>query len=103
MESVDHTALLAVSEDRLQQIKHASANDSVLAALQHTIQKGWPNHNKKVPSNIRVYDDYRDELIVQDQLIFKGEKLVIPVAMRREMMSIAHSSHIGTERCIRQV
>ena len=100
LESVDHTALLAVSEDRLQQIKHASANDSVLAALQHTIQQGWPNDKKKVPSNICVYYDYRDELIVQDQLIFKGEKLMILAAMRREMMSIAHSSHIGIEGCI---
>ena len=103
LESVDHTALLAVSENRLQQIRHASANDSVLTALQQTIQHGWPNDKKKVPTNIRAYYDYRDELIVQDQLVFKGEKLVIPAAMRREMMSIAHSSHIGIEGCIRRV
>ena len=104
LESVDHTALLAVSENRLQQIRHASANDSVLTALQQTIQHGWPNDKKKVPTNIRAYYDYRDELIVQDQLVFKGEKLVIPAAMRREMMAIAlftywnrgmHSSSTG--------
>ena len=64
LESVDHTVLLAVSENRLQQIKHASANDSVLTTLRHTIQQGWPNDKRKVPSNIRVYYDYRDELIV---------------------------------------
>ena len=55
LESVDHTALLAVSEDRLQQIKHASANDSVLTTLQHTIQQGWPNDKSKVPSNTQAY------------------------------------------------
>ena len=32
----------------------------------------------------------------------KGGKLVIPVNMRK-MMSIAHSSHIGVEGCIRRV
>ena len=53
--------------------------------------------------NIQAYYDYRDELNVQDQLKFKGEMLVIPVALRREMMSIAHSLHIGIEGCIRQV
>ena len=101
LELVDHTALLAVSEDCLQQIRHASATDSVLTVLQHTIQHGWPNDKKKVPNNIKAYyNDYRDELIVQDQLAFKGKKLVIPAAMRREMMSIAHSSHIGIEGCI---
>ena len=67
------------------------------------IQSGWPNDKKKVPLSIRAYYDFRDELIVQDHLVFKGSKLVIPVSMRREMMSIAHSSHIGVEGCIRRV
>ena len=100
-ELVDHTSLLAVSEDCLQQIRHASANNSVLTVLQHTIQHGWPNDKKKIPNNTKAYyNDYRDELIVQDQLAFKGKKLVIPAAMRREIMSIAHPSHIGIEGCI---
>ena len=56
-----------------------------------------------MPPSIRAYYDFRDELIVHDHLVFKGSKLVIPVSMQREMMSIAHSSHIGVEGCIRRV
>ena len=35
-----------------------------------------------------------DELVVQDDLVFKGLQLVIPAAMRKEVMSVTHSSHI---------
>ena len=78
-------------------------NDPMLLELQHTIQNGWPNDKRKVSPSIRAYYDFKDELIVQDHLVFKGSKLVVPAAMQREIMSIAHSSHIGIEGCIRRV
>ena len=97
LEAVDHTSPLMVKKERLQQIKHATNDDPVLLQLQQMIQSGWPNDKRKVPPSIRAYYDFRGELIVQDHLVFKGGKLIIPVSMRKEMMSIAHSSHIGVE------
>ena len=49
------------------------------------------------------YFDIPDELVIQDNLIIKVPQLVIPAAMRKEMMSVTrHASHIGTEGCIRR-
>ena len=76
LETVDHTSSLMVRKDRLQQIKHATKDDPVLLQLKQMIQSGWPNDKKKVPPSIRAYYDFRDELIVQDHLVFKGSKLV---------------------------
>lgn len=45
------------------------------------IQQGWSNDKRQVLTSIQAYYDYRDELIVQDDLIFQEEKLVIPAAM----------------------
>ena len=49
-----------------------------------------------------AYYDCRDELTLQDQFVFKGQCLVIPAAMRKEMMAVAHATHIGMEGCIRR-
>ena len=38
LENVNHTSSLALSDDRLQQLKHASANDPVLQVLRETIR-----------------------------------------------------------------
>ena len=48
------------------------------------------------------YSDFQDERTVQDELVFKGDQLVVPIAMCKKMMAVVHLSHIGIERYIRQ-
>ena len=47
--------------------------------------------------------DLREELIVQGNLIFKDRRLVVPGCMPKELMSLAHATHIGIEGCLWQV
>ena len=51
---------------------------------------------------ITPYFSMRDELTVQDGLIFRGQRIVIPLRLRREMKKKIHSSHLGTESCLRR-
>ena len=102
LESVEHTKTLALAEDHIVQIKHASSDDPVLQVLRETVRGGWPESKSEVPECIRAYLDFRDELTVQDHLVFKGELLVVPANMRREMMAVTHARNIGIERCIRR-
>ena len=44
----------------------------------------------------------RDLLTAQNELVFKGERLVVPTSLRKELMATIHSSHIGIEGCIRR-
>ena len=102
LEEVDHTVSLSLSTERLQQIKHASRDDPVLQRLRETIQRGWPQSKLDISECLHAYYDFRDELIVQDELVFKGDLVIIPAAMRKEMMASVHATHIGTEGCIRR-
>ena len=54
LEEIDHTALilLAISKDKLTQIRHASADDPVLQQLRGIIQQGWPECKKDVPPSV---------------------------------------------------
>ena len=73
-----------------------------MQALCETILRGWPECKCDVPECVLPYFDFRDELTVQDQLVFKGAELVVPAAMRKDMMAVAHASHIGIEGCIQR-
>ena len=73
-----------------------------MQALRETILRGWPGCKSDVPECVPPYFDFRDELTVQDQLVFKGAQLVVPAAMCKDMMAVAHASHIGIEGCIRR-
>lgn len=50
LESIDHMEpmLLAISKDRLMQMKHASIDDPTLQVLRKTIQQGWPEGKSEV-------------------------------------------------------
>ena len=79
-----------------------SANDPVLKAFREIIQEGWPSNKLEAPKIVRPYFNIRDKLTIQDELVFKGHSVVIPVAMRKHMMSVVHATHIGVEGCIRR-
>ena len=70
--------------------------------LKQTIIQGWPKERKNLPIQITPYFSMRDELTVQDGLIFRGQRIVIPLRLRREMKKKIHSSHLGTESCLRR-
>lgn len=44
----------------------------------------------------------KDVLTVQNELVFKGQLLVILAVRRNKLMAVVHRSHIGTEGCIRR-
>ena len=101
-ERVDHRAQLPVTDQAWKKLTEASAADPVLRKLHNTISHGWPEEKKDAPECPIQYFDFRDEMTVQDQLIYKGQQLVVPRAVRRELMEQVHSSHIGIEGCLRR-
>ena len=103
LEELDHCESLPVNQELWQQLNHASENDNVCRELRATIQNGWPENKSEVPECVLPYYDSRDELTIQENLIFKGQLLVVPAAVRTELISVAHASHIGIEGCLRRM
>ena len=56
----------------------------------------WPNV-RSVPESIHPFWNYRDELAVEDGLIFKAHKLVIPSSQKHEFLKDLHVDHLGEE------
>lgn len=102
LEEIDHKASLPVSDARWHQIENASADDPVFQELRSVIQRGWPLNRADVAQCLYPYFDIRDELTLQGKLVSKGQQLVVPVSLRKELMAATHASHIGVEACIRR-
>ena len=102
LEEIDHRALMPVREETWQQHKNAAADDPVQHTLRAVIKRDWPDSKADVPECVHPYYDIRDELTAQEELIFKGQQLVVPRVLRKELMEKTHSSHIGIEGCIRR-
>ena len=74
----------------------------MLQQLRQTIYHGWPDSRKETPECLYPYFDLRDELTVRGELVFKGQQLVVPAALRKELMAVTRATDIGIEGCIRR-
>ena len=97
--SINSILHLPVTEERYREIQLATSQDGELQILQEIVQSGWPNRKELVPDNIRHYWSCRDEISCIDGLLFKGLKLIVPTSLRKEMLNIIHSSHLGIVKC----
>ena len=102
IEAINMIKDFAISEERLKEIQQHTETDTQLQKLKHVIQSGWPDIKSDVSHDIHTYFDIRDELTVQNGLIFKGERVIIPKTLRSDMIRRIHSSYIGVERCLRR-
>ena len=55
------------------QLKTETTNDPILNTLKETILTGWSDDIKAIPAIVRSFWSYRDELAVEDGIIFKGK------------------------------
>ena len=58
---------------------------------------GWPEHKKDVPLEAHPYFTSRDKLSVLNVLLFKGERVIIPVNLRPDVIQQIHHSYLGIE------
>ena len=99
---VNHTVALPVCEEQWKELQKASSEDQVLCELRKVIQEGWPKSRKDTPRQLQPYFDLRADLITEGELVFRGQQVVVPMAMRKEMMERTHASHIGIGGCLRK-
>ncbi len=60
--------------------------------------RGWPDSIKKVPKELKPYWSIRDELTIEDNILFKSNRVIIPQAMRKYVLEKVHLSHQGIEK-----
>ena len=67
--------------------------------LKNVIISGFPDNKSNLDKDIIEYWPYRDELSVYKGIIFKNKsKLIIPKELRKEILNILHSSHMGRDK-----
>ena len=77
----------------LQEIKSATEVEAELQALAPFITHSWPERMTEVRSQLLVHFPFREELSVQDGVVFKGERIVVPSSLRQCMTNKAHAGH----------
>ena len=89
---------LPATEKRLQQIQQAQKEDAVCCKLIKYCQEGWPEKNL-VPGPVKPYIHVSGELTVQNDLLLRGSRIIIPISLQLDMLEKLHSAHQGILKC----
>lgn len=87
------------SPQKLNQIRQATESDDVLSLVSNFVIDGWPSRLNSVPANLRPYYDVRSELSVTNGLVVYQDRIVIPTALREELLERLHETHQGLDKC----
>lgn len=101
-EQVNMVGYLPIRPERLKLLIAHTESDEALQLLKTVIKSGWPEEKHQLPTLVSPYHSMRDELTIQDGIIFRGERVVVPESLRNEMKSAIHQAHLGTESCLRR-
>ncbi|VDI83091.1 Hypothetical predicted protein [Mytilus galloprovincialis] len=88
----------SMSDRNLEQITEETSKDGTLQTLTRLIIDGWPDEKNEVPKEVFEYWNFRDELSNVNGIILKGEKIVIPASMRKNILNKLHEGHLGIEK-----
>ena len=99
---VNTLCVIPMSDTKIMELKNETKKDNQLQQLISMLKSGWPTNKRDTPKACLPFWNLRDELSISDNIIFKGEKIVIPKKLQPEILRHIHSSHLGIEKCKRR-
>jgi hypothetical protein len=91
---------LILLESTRQQFAKATAADPTLCLLWSVMEASWPERRSQCVFAVKPFWSVRCDLAVVDGVVLFGSHLVVPMALRREIMDNIHDSHLGETKSV---
>ena len=85
---------LPVNSTEIALICEETSKDPTLTLLKHYIHMGWPNDHRILPQELHTFWNYREDLSMENGLITKGVRLLIPSTFRKKVLEQIHEGHL---------
>lgn len=87
------------STEKLTQIRQATNANPILCELRARILQGWPESHRELHKDLHPYWSYRDELSIENGILLKGDRILIPKSMQPKTLEKIHYGHQGSDKC----
>lgn len=91
------TKSLPMSEERINDFV-ATENDEILRQSKINVRNGWEKY-KKLPKDLKIYYNIRNEITECNNLLFYGDRLIVPESKRNFILLKIHVGHLGIYKC----
>ncbi|KAG1686326.1 E3 ubiquitin-protein ligase RNF31 [Nymphon striatum] len=103
IQHVHLTRLLNLYDETLQKVQVETADDPVLQEIADFIKtQCWPNSGGGMSETAKRFYAIKDELLFEEGLLFKGDKVIIPTSLQKEMARKSHDGHMALDSSLRR-
>ena len=95
-------SLVSLPDEEMQDYQMKTEEDEALKLIKNYVEKGWPNQKSGCPDVVKPYYENRDDINIDEDLLFLNKRLIIPTAKREEVLKQLHCAHQGIVACKRQ-
>ena len=92
---------LSIGDDKLELLQQETCKDSELKHVLSYYRKGWPSDKTKVPDSVKHFYKLRNDLFVSQGVVFYQDRIVVPIALRKQMLSDLHEGHMGITKTLK--
>jgi transposase InsO family protein len=86
--------------ETVNKIRLATTQDTVLGPMAEMIMRGWPARPDQLPNCLKPYHSLKDTLVIEDGMVFSGERLVVPKVLQPEYLKKLHTTHQGITKTL---
>ena len=90
---------IPIAEPLKEELRTTTSTDKVLQQLMRILDTGWPSHITNVPQDVHEYWSVRNEIHAAENLLFMGDRLIVPAAKRSSVLQLIHEGHLGIQKC----
>ena len=87
------------SDAFLERIKDETAKDERLSIALNYTANGWPEYKEDCQLGARHLYQARSERSIVDGLLLKGDRIIIPATLQKEVLGHIHQGHFGITKC----
>ncbi|KAK3085333.1 hypothetical protein FSP39_001659 [Pinctada imbricata] len=88
-----------LSDTKLKEIKACTSTDPVLPDIMRYTLSGWQNKESSLFPEVKPYFSSRYEISISDGILLYRDRLIIPEAMREDVLKAIHTGHLGLNKC----
>ena len=91
---------VSVSPKKFEEIKVETKKDPELVNLSGIVKHGWPHHKSQVSDQLKPYWNVRSDITEIKGVLYKGNQIIIPNSLRKEILNKLHYCHLGINKTL---
>ena len=89
---------IPASKTKMEEFQDSTCRDIILQELAKNVHKGSPREQKDCLEILHPYWTYRECISLENSLLFKDNRLIVPEAERDQILELLHYGHYGINR-----